>query len=425
MYEKIIEWQDKENTGAKGWIIFDNIMNGVAGGGIFMASDATEQEVKDLARTMKYKGAMQNPIFGGAKAGIKFNPNDEQAENVLKRFLIDNKSVIQNTWVTASDLNTSNDFIHSVLQDLGLGSGFFALGEFISKLEGIKNQSFNLIDKISQKVDSFAALSECATGYGVACSINWLNKKKSPKIIIQGFGAVGSSLAYFLNKYNIGKVVGIIEKDCCISCDNGIDLNQVFANYNITDKKSTNSRLYNILNSMESLENHKFLLRESNDNKSAEDFLCDFITLQKANVFSPCATRYSITSKVLETLKDYTFQTENSIQNNWIICGANNAFETDNLVNHFLNNDIYTIPSWVSNSGNATLFVESLKIDTISDGADWSEIVLNKIRNKIELFLLEAMENCSNNNSMLYFSCYLLAEKLIKNHVPALRNSLK
>lgn len=417
MYEKIIKWKDKENTGAEGWIVFDNIINGVAGGGIFMASNATEQEVKDLARTMKYKGAMQKPMFGGAKAGIKFDPHDKQAEDVLKRFLVDNKNTIQNTWVTASDLNTSNEFIHSILQDLGLGSGFFALGEFISKLEGIKNQSFNLIDKISYKVDSFAVLSECATGYGVACSIDWLNQKSTPKIIIQGFGAVGSSLAYFLNKYSIGKVIGIIEKDCYISCDSGIDLSQLFDNYHVANKENTNSRLYNILNSVGTFKNHNLLLRDSNDNNTAEGFLCDFLVSQKANVFSPCATRYSITSKILEMLKEHTFYAENSIQNNWIICGANNAFETDNVVNQLLNMNIYTIPSWVSNSGNATLFVESLKTNLISNDIEWSEMILNKIRNKIETFLLQARKKCSNNNSLLYSSCYLLAEELIKNHV--------
>jgi glutamate dehydrogenase (NAD(P)+) len=372
---------------------------------------------------MKYKNAMQNPLHGGAKAGIKFDPHNNQAKEVLRRFLHDNKDILRSQWVTAADLNTDNRFIHSVLKDIGLGSGFFALGKLISDLEGISNQAFNLIEKISCQVDSFAPLSECATGFGVACTINWLNQNSLPRVIIQGFGAVGSSVAYFIHKYGFGKVVGIIEKDCYIYHDKGIDLERILSNKQEIIKGDSKSCLYSILVNHKQFIDHQLLIRDDRSNENDEDFLCRFFTSQKADIFVPCANRYVISRNVLETLKNHTFSSnKSSTQVKWIICGANNAFADESLILQLLNDSIYTVPSWVSNCGNATLFVESLKIERVDNYSNWSRILLKKIKHKIESFLIQAMDNCSNNKKMLYFSCYLLAENLIKTHVPNLKN---
>ncbi len=414
MTSKIVNWNDKESS-AIGWIVMENIINGSAGGGIFMTPEATLQETKDLARTMKYKNSLQTPLHGGAKAGIKFDPSDKHAPEVLKRFLLDNLELIKTTWVTAADLNTDNHFIHSVLNEAGIGSGFFSLGNTIAKLEGIENQAYNLINKISYKVDDFAKLSECATGYGVACSIKWLNKSSSPRIIIQGFGAVGSSLAYFINKQGIGKVVGIIERDCYIYSDQGIDLTKLFnASCNDSSQAGTHSNLYNILQK-NILPDH--IVNFVKTKIDEEEYFCNFLALQTADIVVPCAKRYSITSKVLGVLKDLTFSvTNSSVQTNWIICGANNAFAEENLIEQALKEHIYTIPAWVSNSGNATLFVESLKVDKIPDAFTWTQTILEKIQDKVDSFLVCSMEHCDNNKNLLYTSCYLVAERYINNY---------
>jgi glutamate dehydrogenase (NAD(P)+) len=70
-------WEDHGYpTGAIGWVVFDTIINGLAGGGIFMAPTATLEETRKLAKNMTKKFTVTNPQIGGAKAGIRFDHTD-------------------------------------------------------------------------------------------------------------------------------------------------------------------------------------------------------------------------------------------------------------------------------------------------------------------------------------------------------------
>jgi glutamate dehydrogenase (NAD(P)+) len=125
---KIIKWKDKQ-TKAIGWIVIHSLINGIAGGGLFMHAKATLQEVSDLAKSMSYKNCIiKNPQMGGAKGGIKFDANHPEAQNVLARFLIDNKAIIENLWCTGGDLNTSNEIIETIVKrELGFPSAALLL----------------------------------------------------------------------------------------------------------------------------------------------------------------------------------------------------------------------------------------------------------------------------------------------------------
>jgi glutamate dehydrogenase (NAD(P)+) len=53
--EAVFHWKDTLSTGAEGWVVWDRIINGVAGGGIFMHATATQKETEDIARNMSRK----------------------------------------------------------------------------------------------------------------------------------------------------------------------------------------------------------------------------------------------------------------------------------------------------------------------------------------------------------------------------------
>ena len=83
---RVIPWKD-EITSAKGWLVINTIGLGVAGGGIRMRKDLGEQEVVDLAKAMSLKFSLLNPIIGGAKSGIDYDPKAKDKHEVLITFL--------------------------------------------------------------------------------------------------------------------------------------------------------------------------------------------------------------------------------------------------------------------------------------------------------------------------------------------------
>ena len=220
---KVIQWSDTL-TDAKGWIVIDCLINDVSGGGLFMTPNAEEQEVINLARTMSYKNALQSPRIGGGKGGIRFDPKHLDAEGVLRRFLIDNKMVLEDLWCTGADLNTDKDTIHHIIQeDLKLKAGFHCLGKMLSKKFDFQDHSISMLDRIAEDMTPSFPLSKGATGYTVVQSINLLTEMYSkPRIMLQGFGDVGSSVAYFIGEEQKAVIVGISGVDGFIYDPNGL-----------------------------------------------------------------------------------------------------------------------------------------------------------------------------------------------------------
>lgn len=300
----------------------------------------------------------------------------------------------------AADLNTSNQTIDKVLQNLDLGSPFFALGKYFSSKYKIANQAYNFCPKISAKIDDLFDLSESATGYGVYRAMKALQNKlllRDCKIIIQGFGSVGSSLAYLIEKYNLGKVVGIIERDCFVYNDAGIDINNLIKA--AQKKQSEESYLFLCCTNTKQ---KGFFVRDPDT--SMQEFLVKFLSAASADCFIPCVARYQITTEVLDMLLEKTFAGKKSP---CIISGTNEPFSKSATINR-RKELVNTIPSWISNCGNVILFVEPIKTVTIQ--SDWVDSVFYKTENYINDLLHRASTPKRLN---LYESCYQFANNII------------
>lgn len=392
--EKVIAWNDSEPSGATGWIVIDCLINGVSGGGLFMHEHATEQEVTDLARSMTLKNGLQSPQFGGGKGGIRFDPRHPDAPGVLRRFLVDNKECIEHEWCTGADLNTSNEVIHRIIQDdLGLQSGFHCLGNMLHTRFGIENQSKKMLDRIKEKMNPIFPLSESATGYTVAKCIQMLAPKEI-RIVIQGFGAVGKSLAYFAQLKGLGKIVGITEVDGFIYNEAGIDVMGLFAQKG--DASVMGARLADFLDETARQTCH---WTARNEGESGEAYLVRFLGSVRADVFCPCAARYQVTGKVLHTLRSDTFRDSPMP---FIIGGANNIYDHPETFSMVEQSGIATIPEWVSNCGNALLFMESLKSQ--DNGPQWVETFVREIESRIEN--LFAAVDPPGNALTIHQKCY-------------------
>jgi len=70
----------EESEGLLGWVVIDTTVRGQSSGGLRMHPALTEPELRDLARTMTLKYGFLGMPKGGAKAGIRFDPEKDRAE---------------------------------------------------------------------------------------------------------------------------------------------------------------------------------------------------------------------------------------------------------------------------------------------------------------------------------------------------------
>lgn len=393
---KTIYWKDKDST-AIGWIVIDTLVNGIAGGGLFMHPNATLEEVKELAQSMTYKNfVITTPQIGGAKGGIKFDPEHPDANNVLTRFLKDHKGIIENIWCTGGDLNTTNEGIEAIVREnLNLPTAFVCLAKAMYKYEQIPDASMHMSSRIATPVNEFFNIGQCATGYSVCTAIQAVTDKM-PRVIIQGFGKVGSSLAFFLQTLGVGLVVGICEKDGFIYNSKGIDV------IPLVQAKITSE--YNSLFPLKSLldtEQASYYNWTSASNNT-EETLIELFNRVDADVLSPCAARYTITK---EAVKNFV----NGTTTKFIVSGANNPFQSVDMTEICLQSNVIVIPDWVSNAGNAILFVETLRY------LNWDLNAVNKmldlIANCVQKFIKEAKLRHVSQGISLFESCYQIGEE--------------
>lgn len=409
---QIFHWSDPVKTGAIGWVVIDSLVNGLSAGGLFMHPKATIDEVSDLARTMSFKNTLLEPIIGGAKAGIRFNHQDPRAPDVIRRFLLAHKNLLESCWYTGADLNTRNDFIFDVIEhELKLPSVFYSLGKMLNKRFGIPDQSALLRKRLSSPVGNSFTLETCSTGYSVATAIKLLSPTLKPRILIQGFGAVGSSLNYFLHLQDIATVVGIADIDGFIVDPLGISVEDILV---LSDAEKSK---------------YRWTLRLKLETDEA--FLCRFLSSQTAEIFSPCATRYQLTQNVANTLLDKTFRHIPAYER-FIISGANNAFRSEEVRILLENSGVHILPEWVSNCGNTILFMESMKEAPLDQ--NWNEYLFSVIHQRLKAFIhleneflfsinraklkafihLEVIRDHKNKHT-LYENCSALAIRRLKN----------
>ena len=163
-------------AGVEAVVVIDNVALGPAIGGTRVRPDITAREVARLARAMTLKNAVVGLPHGGGKSGIAAPPNLPPAEHerVMRAFA---RSIEQLTdYIPGPDMGTTETSMAYVHDEIGRAVGLpTALGGIPLDVLG-------------------------ATGYGVAVCSDVLSEAKvlelaGARVIIQGFGAVGSNAA--------------------------------------------------------------------------------------------------------------------------------------------------------------------------------------------------------------------------------------
>lgn len=226
--EIVFEWSDAE-TEAKGWVVINSLRGGAAGGGTRMRVGLDKREVESLAKTMEVKFTVAGPAIGGAKSGINFDPRDPRKDGVLRRWYKAVYPILKNYYGTGGDLNV--DEIHEVIPitesyglwhpQEGIVNGHFQpdAGQHLSKVTHLRQGVSKVLDdeKYSPKVSNRYVVADMITGYGVSEAVLhyykiWKNTDvKGKRVIVQGWGNVGSAAAFYMAQAG-AKVVGIIDR---------------------------------------------------------------------------------------------------------------------------------------------------------------------------------------------------------------------
>ena len=342
--EIIFEWNDSE-TEAKGWVVINSLRGGAAGGGTRMRLGLNQNEVESLAKTMEVKFTIAGPQIGGAKSGINFDPNDPRKEKVLKRWYTAIKPLLKNYYGTGGDLNVDEILeVIPITKTLDIGhpqegvlTGFFnpnpnEKSKIISQLQkGVLLKITNNL--LTPETNKNITVSDMITGYGVSESINHFyniygGKVKNKKIIVQGWGNVASSAAYY-QTLSGAKIVGIIDKNGGLINQDGFSLNEI--------KKLFLNKNKNTLNS-------KDILSYDEVNSKIWDL--------KAEIFIPAAASRLINKKQIEKM------ISNGLE--LISCGANVPFADSEIffgpISEFTDKKISVIPDFIANCGMARVF---------------------------------------------------------------------
>ena len=381
--EVVFEWQDSE-TSAKGWIVINSLRGGAAAGGTRMRIGVTKNEVLSLAKTMEVKFVVAGPNIGGGKSGIDFDPKDPRKKDVLKRWFKAAKPILKSYYGTGGDMNV--DEVEEVIPFCKNEGILFPLEGIVSghfQLEG--DEKNKIIDQLSTGVplkvtaknllplgNKNYTVGDLITGYGVCESvIHYYNiyggNLKNKRTIIQGWGNVAATAAYYLAQQG-AKIVGIIDKNGGLINKDGFSFEKI-------------SHL---------LENRSSNYLEDSDIRPFDE-INNEIWKSGAEIFIPAAASRLVTNKNLEDMIEHNLEV--------ISCGANVPFADKEIffgpIAKKADAQVSVIPDFISNCGMARTF--SYLMEKNIDINDLS--IFEAVSKTIFDALKEAFE--SNNSKQL------------------------
>jgi glutamate dehydrogenase/leucine dehydrogenase len=342
--EIVFEWKDPF-TDAEGWVVINSLRGGAAGGGTRMRLGLDKREVESLAKTMEIKFTVSGPQIGGAKSGINFDPRDPRKKQVLERWYAAVTPLLKHYYGTGGDLNV--DEIHEVIpitEDCGVWhpqegvfNGHFQPNE-AQKVRRIGHLRQGVIKELedtnfSPDVSRKYCVADMITGYGVAESVRHFysiygGEVTNKRVIVQGWGNVGSAAAYYLAQQG-AKIVGIIDRSGGLINADGFSFEEI---------------------------RQLFLNKDGNalraDNMLSFEEVNEKIWDTPAEVFLPCAASRLVSKDQVERMVSAGLEV--------VASGANVPFADDAIfygpIAEYADKNVAVIPDFIANCGMARVF---------------------------------------------------------------------
>ena len=228
-------WTD-EITGARGYLVVDRLVNGVASGGLRMRRGVTVDEVADLALAMTVKEAiahrpgLRRPLMGGAKGGIDCDPEHPDASGVLERYLRAMRPLCEQYWSFGEDLGLRQEQVDVAAAAVGLDSTLVAAYPLLSEPPRL---AMTRVDDAFAVVDEGVSIGDLVGGLGVAeTALTALARTGTApgaaRAVVQGFGSIGGATARFLSRAGV-RVVAIADAVGTVVDDDGLDVEVLLA----------------------------------------------------------------------------------------------------------------------------------------------------------------------------------------------------
>jgi glutamate dehydrogenase (NAD(P)+) len=325
-----------------GFRVQHSIARGPCKGGLRYSPEVTLEEVRALASWMTWKCAVVNIPFGGAKGGVICDPHkmsQGEIERMTRRYTSEISDIIgPEKDVPAPDMNTNEQTMAWIMDTYSM----HARRTVTSVVTG---KPLNL-------GGSRGRLEATGRGVMVACdeSLRYLGKPvEGCRVIIQGFGNVGSNAARLMMEHGY-KIVGIAEMDGGLFNAAGIDIHQL-----IEYKYRNNS----VLGFAE-----------------AEAVPAEELLVSDCDILIPAATENVITSRNAEKIKARI-----------IVEGANGP--TTAVADEILaEKRIFIVPDILANAGGVT----ASYFEWVQDrqGYFWKEAVVNE---QLETILRDSFDD--------------------------------
>ena len=291
----------------EGYRVHHSTIRGPGKGGLRYSLGVNLDEVKALATWMTWKTSLLNLPLGGAKGGICVDPfklSKKELERLTRRFTAEIINIIgPDIDIPAPDVNTNPQIMAWIMDTYSMQKG----RTIPSVVTGKPIEIGGSVGRAD------------ATGTGLYFVLQALVEKlrldlTSLKIVVQGFGNVGGTIANLLYKHGC-KVIAVSDISIGIYCEDGLDVEKLIA----WVKEG---------NLLKDYKNDKYKLINN-----------DYLLTLKCDVLIPAAIENQITEKNAE-----------KIDCKIVLEGANGPTtpEADKVL---FKKEIYVVPDILANSG--------------------------------------------------------------------------
>ena len=362
-----VEMDDGTVQVFEGYRVQHSNIRGPFKGGIRFHQDCNLNEVKALATWMSLKCAVVNIPYGGAKGGVRVDPDtlsQRELRKLTRRYAFAIEPLIgADTDIPAPDVNTNAQTMAWILDTYSMLKGKPCPGVVTGKpleLGGSKGRN-------------------SATGRGVAISTKLILERDGKKltdvsVAISGMGNVGGNAARILF-HRGSKIVALSDVSGGIYCENGLDADEISEFLEIKGKQLKDYQKAGV-----SHISHEAVLT------------C------KCDVLIPAALENQINA-----------ENAGKLQCSYIIEGANGptSVEADALLEE---RGIVLVPDIFANSGGVIVsyfeWVQNIQILT------WNREQVNKTLEKImSAAFIEILEESQQSQCSLRMAAYIIALK--------------
>lgn len=326
----------------EGYRIVHSKYLGPSKGGIRFSPFVTKDEVRALATWMSLKCAVVQIPFGGAKGGVKCNPDQlshRELEQLTRAYAVALGDVVgPEKDIPAPDMGTDPQVMAWFLDAYARREGY-------SVPSIVTGKPLVLGGSLGREEATGRGVMVCARSAMEKIGIN----PKNATAVIQGFGNVGAVSAQLLERLGV-RIIAISDINTCIYNDGGIDINEAI-NY--------------------SRQNHNSLLGF----KGGEAIDSDELLTMDTDLLVPAASEDQITKNNAPDIKAKL-----------IVEGANGPTSA-NADSILYDRDIRVVPDILANAGGVTVSYFEWVQNRL--GFFWTK---ERVNRRADRFLLSAFD---------------------------------